>query len=56
MSFADVTSGRAWEAEPAGCDWQMLEADDAPPAELRSLRAIVQDDEGFTSEHVCVSG
>jgi hypothetical protein len=56
MSFADVTSGRAWEAEPAGCDWQMLEADDAPPADLRSLRAIVQDDEGFTSEHVCVTG
>ena len=51
----ESTSGRTWRGTGASCDWQLPEGSEASGAELRSLTAEVRDDEGFTSEHICVT-
>jgi len=55
VKVAHVPSGRAWESETPGCDWQLPDCGEPSDATLENLSACVQDDEGFTDEHVCVT-
>jgi len=55
VKVAHVRSGRAWENEASGCDWQLPDCVEPSDASLKSLSTIIGDDEGFTDEHVCVT-
>ncbi len=48
-------SGSSWTKENGLCDWQMPDATEPPAAEIVSLVALPGNDEGFTSEHLCVT-
>lgn len=50
----DIPSGLSWQGRMPGCDWQLPTGDEPDIAVLKSLSADVQNDEGFTSDHVCV--
>jgi len=52
---AMIFPGCSGKGQPTGCDWQLPDASEPPPAVLRELSARVQDDEGFTSEHIAVT-
>ena len=45
----------AWKTDAPACDWQLPDATEPTPARLESLVAEISNDEGFTSEHVCVT-
>lgn len=47
-------SGQVWRHKAGGCDWQLPDSSQPSDARLLSLKAVVQDDEGFTREHICV--
>lgn len=44
-----------WTADSPACDWQLPDATEPAGARLESLVAEIANDEGFTSEHVCVT-
>lgn len=48
------STGQTWAGDWSNCDWQLPDAGEPARGELVSLTAEVSDDEGFTSEHVCV--
>ena len=53
--LTDLRSGQNWTDEgSAACDWELPDATTPGQAELKHLSASVQDDEGFTSQHLCV--
>lgn len=54
-AITDIGVGRSWEGKATGCDWQLPDASEASDAEIRRISARVHDDDGFTSEHVCVT-
>jgi hypothetical protein len=50
----ELKSGYSWETEPVECDWELPDGHRCPLAELRSMDVWIQDDEGFTTRHICV--
>ena len=53
--ISDAETGRVWPNRDGDCDWQLPDGNEPSEAELHALTATVQDDEGFTSKHVCVT-
>ena len=51
----EADSGRAWKSRTTACDWQLPDGTEPASARLDTLSADVRNDEGFTSEHVCVN-
>ena len=47
-------TSRKWRVAVANCDWQLPESTICPAAELCTLTAEAQDDQGFTSKHIAV--
>tara|TARA_R100000027_G_scaffold7146_1_gene5483 strand:+ start:690 stop:2621 length:1932 start_codon:yes stop_codon:yes gene_type:complete len=47
-------SGQVWKNRYVGSDWQMPDGSEPTTAKLDAISATVQDDDGFTSEHICV--
>ncbi|MBI1335924.1 MAG: hypothetical protein GC164_03065 [Phycisphaera sp.] len=50
----DELNNRSWHTTRGECDWELPDASQPPKATLTSLTASVEDDEGFTSKHLCV--
>ncbi|MDF3130117.1 alpha-galactosidase [Kiritimatiellaeota bacterium B1221] len=51
---SDLSSGRSWVNQAEKCDWQLPDGSEASGAEMPILQARVQDDGGFTRQHICV--
>ncbi len=49
-----IASGQAWKDQTVRSDWQLPDCSEPTKAKLDALSATVQDDEGFTSAHICV--
>ena len=52
---SEKTSGHSWKKDNGACDWQMPDSSNPPEAELLSLTAARENDEGFTSDHICAT-
>ncbi|WFB36350.1 alpha-galactosidase [Kiritimatiellota bacterium B12222] len=50
----ELSSAHSWNQTTEECDWQLPDGSEASGAKLISLEACVQDDEGFTSSHICL--
>jgi hypothetical protein len=55
QELQELTSQRAWALSTTECDWNLPDGSDAPNAVVEALSAAVSDDDGFTSEHICVT-
>lgn len=54
-SIEELRSQRSWEGQGPGCDWQLPDGSEPAVAEMRELSASVQNDDGFTCEHIAVT-
>lgn len=54
-AIVDLRSQRSWAGEVSGCDWQLPDGSEPTDAIIHELTATVQDDQGFTSEHIAVT-
>ncbi len=50
-----TSTGPVWKNDNPECDWQLPDCSEPGKAELVSLKAEPDDDEGFTSEHICAT-
>lgn len=53
--ISECANERMWYAETRLCDWQLPDSTNCTEATLCALHADIQDDEGFTSQHIAVT-
>ncbi len=52
--ITNLSSGQVWKDGAVCCDWQLPDGSEPTAAKLDAVSATVEDDDGFTSEHICV--